>query len=1160
MAKIIFYESPFDYTKKQVLLSSGTIRANLKYLKIEHDQLCVTINGETPDDVDIDSVLSSTDVVEIRRIVHGGNSGTKSTLATVIQLAALVASVAVPALAPYATAILIGGTVVSGIFSKWSRDLMGASGDDTAKADIATNNYSLSSVRNEARPMAPLILPMGSHRYGPDVHTDTMKGIALNQQETGPGAPYIESFIPGIRSDNGPASPNNNWATMPQGYLFSSSTTARFPLYELKIAPFGFGLPDRTLTSSENTALIEMVRDYWNSSSNPYLWFMQTGGTAYPLVVYHSDPADPFYGRYNLFNYVSAISRAIRDGVLTNGMASYSDSMGNLFSGTNFSNANIFFNRPVSGSSKNLITIIPGYYYPSAILSGDSNATMMFKSSAHLLVINNGSYTSTPKTESWPTQIQYINISVLEIIKEGIDYSNQTFNWGIGDLDISQRRIGAVDVEKNNGMLAKYSPINTGQYPFIDRWSIPELPITEIMRNMICPMDVYSLDDKQLKNVGAPTSSIPLTDDNQYNFIYFESQYEQDRFEFFVTGQLYRATSSGMSSNSTRIEIQWKMSNESSWRMLENMPMYIENNNTKKVNIGVMVQSELIFGEPLQKDNTLQVRVRKMTLDDSDNEEDRVCNLSLTKIRFSRSNFYSSVYQKFANNAPMNLEGLYISSLISDASQTNTYSGLVESKCWVYNFDTDQWVWTKTRNPAFWFLYYAYGGFLNASAERNLSYPYSPTYGWVNYPGHPDNTDHIFGVGLSNDEIDVDKILEWAFFCEQNNLSMDMVLKDDTSCSEVLDRIASCGRGSSSYYNGKLSVIYEDHDQPATCMFGMGNIISGSFSVDYNVSDPVRKIVGRYVDRETWESDQVEAIVPFSSPSNLKVVDIILEGITDRERAQREVNLNASRQFYQRRTYRWETDIEGYIARRGDVVYLSHDSTQYGFSGRAMRFNVNDGLVSGIDTGANIDEGVKYFSVRYPNGEMETFECSVVGKTIIPENYPIEKAPFYVNDMEENSLSDFEKSIAEDFIFIADVKETPGKRVRISEIESSDNGVFTLTAVDEDPSMWMNEYEGDLSDDSFKDSEVVLEIANASVEYLGGDKVKILWNMKTGDFAQVINLATGLPLESNGQYSFSRGEAVFELTEGSPYNLEIRPFSIGTPYKSISKEVSVWQE
>ena len=159
---------------------------------------------------------------------------------------------------------------------------------------------------------------------------------------------------------------------------------------------------------------------------------------------------------------------------------------------------------------------------------------------------------------------------------------------------------------------------------------------------------------------------------------------------------------------------------------------------------------------------------------------------------------------------------------------------------------------------------------------------------------------------------------------------------------------------------------------------------------------------------------------------------------------------------------------------------------------------------------------------------------------------------------DENPDSDFTKSIAEDFHFIADIKETTGKKVRISSIEVDSDYIFTITAVDEDPAMWAYEYGDPMTSTSFNDSVVTLEVVNLRSLDLGQGKIRLLWDMNGGDFAQVINLNTGLPLEANGQYSFSEGDVIFELTSGMQYELEVLPMAIGTPYKSISQKVKVW--
>ena len=127
MAKIIHYKNPIDSSQVETLDTAVTIRQALNRLGIENDELGVSINGKYPIDLDLDYKPSDSDVIEIRHAVHGGgNSETKSTLATVVQLAALVAITVLSgggASPLLLGALAIGGSVASAALMKWSRDL-----------------------------------------------------------------------------------------------------------------------------------------------------------------------------------------------------------------------------------------------------------------------------------------------------------------------------------------------------------------------------------------------------------------------------------------------------------------------------------------------------------------------------------------------------------------------------------------------------------------------------------------------------------------------------------------------------------------------------------------------------------------------------------------------------------------------------------------------------------------------------------------------------------------------------------------------------------------------------------------------------------------------------------------------------------------------------
>lgn len=1152
MARIVYFISPLDESKTVEITSKGTLRYALRELGIENDPLCVSINGMTPEELNIDStILDDTDVVEVRRLVNGGgDSNTKSTLATIIQIAGLIASVYFP---PFAAVILIGTSIAAGALNKWALDLKNKGvGTSDEEIDVAANAYSLSTSTNEARPLRPVPVVMGSHRFAPDVQTDAFVsqygiGYVINTSD-----PYYALFTPGINASNGPEATDNSWAVMDAGEI-----SAGVPLYRLKVAPYRFTNKLTALTPTENDDIIQAVLD---SLENPqfvsYTYSMVSPypiTKSYPIVVYHDDPADPYYGRFNILQSI------VRNSQIAGHDWSY---LAGLFNGSfaGFGSIGAFTPYFFTGAGPiQLVRAFPGlnFYFPNNYtpsLDAGTNVINLTNWGNMIRAMNGGSYTSTPKTTCFSAPI-WLRDSNLTGVGEGIPYSAQLFNFGLGDVTISDEQVGSLDITPGSADTAQSSVINKTA-PDTSRWSIPS--VTTSWGNVGFPIDVFNNEEKSLIN--SETVDIGIIDPgdmNPYNFVYFSGQRRMDTLSFAFSGLVYSTSGSGIGSNTTRIQLQWKWSSDAVWTDYVYPIITVTNADTKPVYISYRVDST-ITGSANYEDDFLEMRVRKVTLDSVDNDGNKICNLKIKDIYFFKS--VSGAINNDWNkaNAPMNINGLMITALISDNAKTNKYSALVESKCWVYDFDTSTWVWEHTRNPAWWFLFFARGGFFNYESVGAYPPPYSPTYGWQNYPGHPNNTELMFGGGYTDDQIDVEKIQEWGFFCEENDLVIDLVAKDDGNVADVLERIANVGRASVSYYTGKLSVVIEDPEQVPVCLFGMANIKAGSFNVEYAVGDQIASVVAKYTNRDTWDSAEVQAAVPFADADNIRKLEMTFVGITDPDLAQREVNILAARQFYQRRIYRWKTDVQGYLARRGDLVYLSHDSTQYGYSGAVMDFVIEAGVVIGIKVSAFVDQTVTWVTIRSPANVLETYACHWENDMIVFDDpYAIEDASYYFNVNEENLLSDFNKSIPEDYSFIADIKSTTGKRVRISEISGSDTGEFSITAIDEDPAMWSYEFGPPIDSESFDDSIQVCEILDFKWVDNGSGQLRLMWNM-TGEFAQVINLNTGLPLEANGQYSFSEGDVIFDLVSGVQYQLEIRPFVIGEAHRTKNQKVNVW--
>src|SRR5690554_260789 len=542
-------------------------------------------------------------------------------------------------------------------------------------------------------------------------------------------------------------------------------------------------------------------------------------------------------------------------------------------------------------------------------------------------------------------------------------FSVQTFCFGFGDLSITGRMVGGSQLTSSQGLDSYMVEVASTQDSFgayggdplasffyfgVDNSAIP-----------LAPPSVKRFPDVQLFNHNSPTTPIPGTNTDQLNWIIFEGGRGHDSFRFAIKGVL---TNPNFANAITPIELQYRVSGDATWTTPDLRVRVLDSSESGEVyTVFDLPASDLKVSIGIEE--RIQVRIRKIWLDTDDNDAGTSSTLSITDA-FS----YPSTDQVSNNNDvigkhmfPMHVEALYLSNSFASPTANKNYSALVDSFCWVARPHGPGyiWEWIYNDNPAWAFYYFARGGYRNLESRRtgkpasvtvsslaeivSEAPEYSPTDYWQNYKTAEGNEELVFGGGYENHEIDILKIYEWARFCEDEGLTIGVAMRDNFSLLDALEQIANVGRASVSYDTGKLSVVWEDKDQVPVTMFGMANIIAGSFAANYRSNINLRRVKAKFSNKDDdYNTDVVEAIVPFSDPASVEVTEVALVGVTDPAVAQREVNLIAARQFFQTRSYTWKTDQEGFLARRGDLVYLSHDSTQFGYSGRVVNFIFDD--------------------------------------------------------------------------------------------------------------------------------------------------------------------------------------------------------------------------
>ncbi len=339
----------------------------------------------------------------------------------------------------------------------------------------------------------------------------------------------------------------------------------------------------------------------------------------------------------------------------------------------------------------------------------------------------------------------------------------------------------------------------------------------------------------------------------------------------------------------------------------------------------------------------------------------------------------------------------------------------------VWDSGTSTWSTAATSNPAWWFLWFARGA-TDSNGQR------------------------IYGAGLPDSRIDIETIKSWGAWCDSKSIECNLVFDRVMTVGAMLGIIARCGRASHTWANGTLGVIYDQANQPAVQVFGMNNIRRNTFSVAYASQQLADEVVLRFINPDIdWQQDTVRATVPgVTSPA--RPVDVEVMGITDKAQAGKEANLIAATHAYRTRRITWESDFEGMVCSRGDVVTLSHDLTQWGYSGR---------LVAGTTTVLQLDRKVPftsgqshYIGIRFPDGSYNIYDVVYQAGSVdtITLGTALPSAPD--SDPDHPPM---------DYTWVFEPTATPGKKVKIIDIKPLSDRHVRMTAIDEDDNYYLAE-------------------------------------------------------------------------------------------------------
>lgn len=458
-----------------------------------------------------------------------------------------------------------------------------------------------------------------------------------------------------------------------------------------------------------------------------------------------------------------------------------------------------------------------------------------------------------------------------------------------------------------------------------------------------------------------------------------------------------------------------------------------------------------------------EVRVRKVTADSTDSRRQNTVNVAAIRS-------YQIDNSSYAGQNRITLTIKASDQLNGAVAQL---SCLAQAKAQVWSGSA--WVEQATSNPAHWFMDFCKGRTVNG----RLAY----------------------GLGLTNAQIDFTSLLAWANFCSSEALTFNAVIDGNKTAADVLNMIGRAGFGSPSWASGKLGVVWDGRMQPPVAVFGMANIIKGSFNVSYLTEQLADEFIVSYVDpSDDYNQSQVRvAVQGVTTPTNSTNIDLM--GCTSKAMAGKFANYLAAQQKYRRRKVTWETDMEGFVCQRGDVVLLSHDLTQWGYSGRVLAIS---GSTITLDRSVTSSNG-NYLMVRHSNGSMTTHTTSTVGDASVLTVSP--------SVTDANPL---------DCVYTFSPLATQGKRVKITSIQPINNNRLRIIATDDDAEFyaaWDGAFNEVVKQTLLSNATPSISNLNAteSLAYVGGfvvsqvsvgmqwsanvERVQLKWRMNSGDWS-----------------------------------------------------------
>lgn len=228
------------------------------------------------------------------------------------------------------------------------------------------------------------------------------------------------------------------------------------------------------------------------------------------------------------------------------------------------------------------------------------------------------------------------------------------------------------------------------------------------------------------------------------------------------------------------------------------------------------------------------------------------------------------------------------------------------------------------------------------------------------------------GRPIADNKIDLDGILKWAIWCDQQGLSYHWVHDSKETLFDRARNIAAAGQASFSLQDGRFGVVRDDANAPVVQVITPRNASGFESTRQYKALPHAIRV--KYIEPSTWSDSERIIYRNGYNPANATTFeDFETQGVVGAAQAWHHGQYYLRQAILRPETFTTQMDWEHLAVVRGNRVRVAYDSILVGQARARIKMISIDGFILTLDERVLMQSGVNYgVRVRCSNGEQVT--------------------------------------------------------------------------------------------------------------------------------------------------------------------------------------------